>query len=289
MNRTDRDATRVVRSWLKDGADRIPDRVLDAVEARLPATHQRRASARSSMMTLLSRRSVRYGVAAAVVVGASVLGVASFLPRDIGTAPTPGSIAPTPDSIGPTPEPRVLPRGGTELAPGSYTLQGFPARIVFDVPSGFTPCSQSVAEQGICPAGEGARAPTVDFLLLENVVEQPCSDTLRDPPTDSVDDIVAAILSLEAFEATPPVDVSIDGFIGKELVVTAPDGIGCELHTWATSQRTNGVGRGEVNELTILEIDGAQVMVTIAHFPSDPPPEGLAVLRQVVDSIRISR
>ena len=40
---TDRDVTRIVRSWLEEGATALPDRVLDAVLDQLPATPQRRA------------------------------------------------------------------------------------------------------------------------------------------------------------------------------------------------------------------------------------------------------
>ena len=38
----ERDVTRIVRSWLEEGATALPDRVLDNVLDRLPATHQRR-------------------------------------------------------------------------------------------------------------------------------------------------------------------------------------------------------------------------------------------------------
>ena len=40
---TDRDVTRIVRSWLEEGVTALPDRVLDAVLDQLPATPQRRA------------------------------------------------------------------------------------------------------------------------------------------------------------------------------------------------------------------------------------------------------
>ena len=40
---TDRDTTRIVRSWLEEGVTELPDRVLDAVLDQLPATPQRRA------------------------------------------------------------------------------------------------------------------------------------------------------------------------------------------------------------------------------------------------------
>jgi hypothetical protein len=41
---TDRDTTRIVRSWLEEGVTALPDRVLDAVLDQLPATPQRRAA-----------------------------------------------------------------------------------------------------------------------------------------------------------------------------------------------------------------------------------------------------
>ncbi len=41
---TDRETTRIVRSWLEDGVTRLPDNVLDAVLDQLPSTHQRRAT-----------------------------------------------------------------------------------------------------------------------------------------------------------------------------------------------------------------------------------------------------
>ena len=39
---TDRDVTRIVRSWLEEGATALPDRVLDVVLDQVPATPQRR-------------------------------------------------------------------------------------------------------------------------------------------------------------------------------------------------------------------------------------------------------
>jgi hypothetical protein len=276
LNRTERDATRVVRSWLEEGADRIPDRVLDAVEAQLPANPQRRAGWLSRRLSMLNRRNVGFGLAAAIVVGAAAFGVASIGPLNVGTKP-------------PIPEAETLPLESKVLEPGFYALEGFPARLVSDVPDGFVPCGMSEAERGICPAGEGARAAALGVMVVENVVQEPCSDVLRDPPPASLDELVAAISSLEGFEATPAVDVSIDGVAGKQFVVTAPGRLRCQYLTWSGAERINGVGVGEVNELTILDIDGSFLMVALAHFPTDPPRESLAVLREVAESIRVDR
>jgi hypothetical protein len=205
---------------------------------------------------------------------------------ELGSIPAPGATSTSQPTRGPIPEARTLPLTSPELAPGWYELEGFPARVVFDVPAGYSSCTESVVEQELCTA---VRAPALAFLIVENVVEEPCSESVRNPAPSSLDELVTAISSLDGFEATPPVNVSIDGISGKRFVLTAPGGIGCPLLTWSTSERINGVGSGEVNELTILEIDETFVMVSLAYFPSDPTPDGLAVLRQVVDSIRIGR
>jgi hypothetical protein len=39
---SDRELTRIVRSWLEDGVNALPDRVLDDVLVQLPVTSQRR-------------------------------------------------------------------------------------------------------------------------------------------------------------------------------------------------------------------------------------------------------
>jgi hypothetical protein len=39
---SDREPTRIVQSWLEEGANVLPDRVLDDVLERIPVTPQRR-------------------------------------------------------------------------------------------------------------------------------------------------------------------------------------------------------------------------------------------------------
>ena len=64
----DRDVTRIVRSWLEEGVDVLPDRVLDRVFDQLPATPQRRSwwpvRRFASMNT-----PIRYAIAAAAMTG----------------------------------------------------------------------------------------------------------------------------------------------------------------------------------------------------------------------------
>ena len=71
---TDRDVTRIVRSWLEDGPTALPDRVLDSVLDRLPATSQRRA--RWPAWRLREMNSfAKFALAAAAVVVVAFVGI----------------------------------------------------------------------------------------------------------------------------------------------------------------------------------------------------------------------
>ena len=118
----------------------------------------------------------------------------------------------------------------------------------------------------------------------------PCSDQetaeLLDPPVGpSVDDLVTAISNLEGYEATPPEDITVSGFSGKEFTLTAPaDGCGA---TWATADRTTGMGAGEVNLLRIIDVDGVRVMISLAHHPQETPDASVAAVLGIIGSVQI--
>jgi hypothetical protein len=93
MSRTDRDVTRVVQSWLEEGATALPDRVLDTVLDQLPATPQRR-SLWSAWRHLLMNNTVRIALAATAVVvvvliGYQLLSGPTALAPGSGPSPTP--------------------------------------------------------------------------------------------------------------------------------------------------------------------------------------------------------
>jgi hypothetical protein len=286
--RTDRETTRIVRTWLEEGVTSLPDRVLDNVLDQLPATHQRRSwwpPQRFLQMTRL----MQTATAAVAVLVAVILGY-SLLPGSagIGGRPTP---APTPIPTS-SPSPSPLPTdGNSDLSPGSYSLSGFPVGISFEVPAGWVACSESAVEQGVCHLPADAAETAVSFLIVDNVVSDPCSEGEEglDPPVGpSVDDLVAAISGLDGFESTAPLDVSVDGHPGKEFTVTAPNDATCALKTWATSNRTNGVGAGEINILQILDVNGTRVMISGAyHRGSSAAAQEVAALQQVMASVRI--
>ena len=66
----DRDATRIVRSWLENGVTQLPDRVLDDVLREIPAIPQRRRSWGAATLPQLNR-AAQFGLATAAVLARS--------------------------------------------------------------------------------------------------------------------------------------------------------------------------------------------------------------------------
>jgi energy-converting hydrogenase Eha subunit A len=97
---SERDATRIVRTWLESGSTAIPDRVVDAVLAELPSRRQRRPRW-SSWRTLTMKPIIPLAAGAAVIVLAVALG-AQFLPGNpsIGGPTSSPSASPTPAFVG---------------------------------------------------------------------------------------------------------------------------------------------------------------------------------------------
>ena len=127
---TDRDVTRIVRSWLDEGVTALPDRVLDTVLDQVPATPQRRAwwpARRFVDMNSLAK----IAVAAAAVIVVAFVGI-RLLPGQGNTGaslPSPSSSpseTPSPSALpspSPSPSPALFPSG--PLPAGSYTIQPF--------------------------------------------------------------------------------------------------------------------------------------------------------------------
>jgi len=287
---TNRDVTRSVRSWLKEDRHEDADRVLDIVLDQLDTTPQRRAGWLARRFPLMNNSAIRYGIAAAAVVLAVVIGINFLSDPNVGGGPD-STATQTPTA---TPNAAVgtaeLPFGDHPLNAGTYSLEpSFPVRITFEVPEGWTSCSSGVVEQCVRGGPEDLSGAGVSFLIVDNVIADPCGpyNLLLDPPVGpSVEDLVTAISNLDGFEATAPMDVTVDGFQGKQFTVTAPAVPGCELKTWVTANRTNGVGAAEINELRILDVDGVRVLIIDTYFP-EQSEESRSAVNQVLASIQI--
>ena len=290
---------RLTDFYAGEGTARAPDRVLESSLAAIEGVPQRHGLAR--MPGLLQPRNPYVGllVAAVVVIAVGALGLALFRPTvnpRAGAAPSPSPparaiLAPTASmTASPTPTPLPIPSPNADsLAAGRNRLADpFPVPVSYEVTDGWSNCSAGPLEQIVClPASIGSGG-SVSFLIVANVVADPCTGALASPPVGpSVDDLVTAISDLHGFSATTPEDVTIDGYAGKSLEVTAPTNSPCDLRTWATRDRTNGVGSGELNVIRIVDVDGVRVMIAGAYFPDQDPSGTRAAIDAVLDSLQI--
>ena len=286
---TEHEANRIVRSWMREGITALPDRVLDEVLDQLPATPQRRATWWPVRRLFDMNTALAVGLATAAVVVVALVGATLFASPDTGI----GDGVDVPTST-PSTTPMAWPTSqGTELAAGTYLTDGpTPFRTTITVPEGWIACGTGPIESIACAGPRDPRA--VDVVIIENLVADPCdsSRALLDPPIGgSVDDLVTGLSNLPGFAASEPTDVTVDGFSGKQLELTAPSQPACVLDengfgVWATASRTNGVGPGETNLLRILDVNGERVVIAAAYQPVASAAE-VAEVRAIFESVRV--
>ena len=152
---TDRDTTRIVRSWLEDGVTQLPGSVLDGVLDQLPATHQRRATWWRARRPFEMNKILAFSAAAVAIVVVAIVGIGLFGP----TGPNFGAPEETP-IVTPTPEAQALVVGahgpGTfTTTPGGDNPDENPPRITFDMPEGWS------ATQPFFISSESGRKPVL--------------------------------------------------------------------------------------------------------------------------------
>ena len=310
---TDRDTTRIVRSWLDEGVTQLPDRVLDAVLDEVPATRQRRGTwwavpGPARMTTMLE-----YGVAAAAMVAVVLIGVTTFGTPTVGG---PG-LEPTPTAEASIPEPTAtaepsrtptgfLPEGRFVLSDGrlSDRLTGVPITVTIPAPGWYGEPGGGILgnvpeEQDFGPEDAWMIGPFVGEI---HVPADPCrwSTTMPDTPATSVDEVVGALRSQASRDASEPVDIMVDGHAGKSITLRVPDDADfgecdrnplsgdAEFCTLAESKSAvchrYHQFPGQIDELWILEVNG-EVAVIDATWSDATPPRALDELQAILDSI----
>ena len=285
-----------------EGSTPLPDDVRDAIRAQLPLTQQRPAwwpGWRFSEMN----NTAKMTLAAAAVLVVAFLGV-----RFLGLGSNIGGPQATPS---PTPIPQSFPNGGPNLSPGTYAVDDpFPVRITFDVPEGWFSWVSNADVAGLLVdngVGDGGSGWGITFWIVDNVYADPCEPTSALDPAlgPSVDDLATALTNLPGYDATTPTVVTVSGFPGVELELTAPEyGEECPAHrTWsaATFSEPRVMFPGETNRLQVLDVDGVRLVIVIVEYahtteleeslgiPFDPEAHlaDRVGLRQILDSIRI--
>jgi hypothetical protein len=313
---TDRDVTGIVRSWLEEGATALPDRVLDTVLDRLPATSQRRAlwpAWRFREMTNVWK----LAIAAAALVVVAIVGI-NLLPGRAGVgvalpSPTPAA-SPTPiPSPSPSPSPASFPDG--PLAAGSYAVQPFVGQegvcagqvgctesgttddsilITFTVPDGWSGLGGTVVRTAESYAPPGGAS--LFFMRGGWLYSKLCGGPGPDISTGTtVDEFVTALVDHPDLNVTRPVPVTLGGYSGQYLELKAPANIATNQDSPAPSQCAYyfvwepGIyaqGPNQTWHIWVLDVRGIRVVIRSDTFPGTTAAVK-AQLSAIVASIQI--
>ena len=291
---TDRDSTRIVRSWLRTDEYESADRVLDAVLDQLDTTPQRRATWWPARRLPEMNTFAKFGVAAAVVAVAAILGFNYLIASNVGgpdlEGPTPSpSASPT---VSPLPTPVVsgsLPQSGSVIQ-GSYTIADpFPVQLGLDIGPGWTMWSSGVLAD-VVAVYKGSPDPpeglAIGLLIVDNVHADPCDPSAgeMDPPVGSAPmDLAEALAAQTGTESTDPVPVEIDGYGGVFLDYrNTGDGECGSMQRWPGRDALVG----ERDQVWILDVEGTRLVIDAASFEGTSE-EDIAEMRSIVESIQI--
>ena len=133
--------------------------------------------------------------------------------------------------------------------------------------------------------------------VVGNIYSDPCRDTLLDPPLGpTVDDLATAFTNVVGWEATAPTDVALDGYAGKQLVLTVPvdtDFGACvtgRFMAWSEDGISGSrwlQGPGQIQETWIVDVEGERLVIEASYFP-EISRGNRAELQEVIDSIQIN-
>lgn len=299
---TDRDTTRIVRSWLEDGVTALPDRVLDAVLDRVPATPQRRSSwptRRFADMPSLAR----FVIAAAAVLVVAVIGY-NLLPARTSVGGPGPSPSPATTPTAPTSAATVVPTASATAA-GTYRISAADVTLIpysITVPDGWT--VDGGASRGEAFGGTGA---TVTTWILTHVYGNACNWSGTLVPVADRSAAVAALTAQVGHPHSAPVEMTIGGRPATKIVLTLDEAKANTLcpgsyvgntgisPPWAGERLWPDPGPDESGgwklfagqTTTVYVIDGGShpmVLMTVRHV--DTPAADVAQLDQILASVR---
>lgn len=288
---SDRDTTRIVRSWLEEGVTELPDRVLDSVLDRLPATNQRRSTWWPARRIAQMNTAAKFGLAAAVIVVAALLGLNYLIAPNIG-GPRLGDQTPSPS---PVPSATIQRLGSAPLDPGQVVATGFGdsglVSFTFTVPDGWV----GFSGVGLLPA-TGTEGPDGMGIGLGEVnaglFSDPCLWVAGQevPVGPTVDDLANALAGQTAHEASTPVDVTLGGYAGKRVDLELPSDVAScnngEFYPWVGSIYAQGPDNHW--DVWILDVEGDRIVVLATYFPGTSAGDR-AEQQAIIDSIVIER
>jgi len=301
-----RDLDRLIQSFLAEGPMELPDPSYDEVRDRMEQKRQRAFIGpwRTSDMN----RYLKIGLAAAAVV---VIAVVAFNLLPGSSAPggeTSASPSVSPSVAEPSTEPSTaagLPVGSSFMLadgqPSGNEIGSLAMTVTIPAPGwdGEPDDGILVKNDADPPDGSGMIVwAGVDHLY---VYGDPCdwSSTRPETPSTTVDEVVAALAAQASRDASAPVDITLDGYVGKAITLHVPDDIAysageftdCDqgkfgswsMGTTDLSPHRYHQGPGQIDEVWILDVDGLLVVIDWTYYERTPADD-VGELRAIVES-----
>jgi len=298
---TDRDMTRIVRSWLRTDEHESADRVLDNVLGLLDATPQRRSWWPARRIADMNNNA-KIAIAAAAVVVVAVIGY-NLLPGRGGVGGPGISPSPSPDATpSPAPSPTIavaFPPVGP-LAVGRHTFTEDDLEF-----------SLAISSSGWVSRGYGAdirggnikkgsfEQPDSAWVLIwsiDGVYDDPCGQVAGPVLSGNPADLAAAVAGLPAATATGPSDMTIGGYPAKHVTLVYGADAGCAPSSYYPWYNDLACGAdapcsrwlSAINSTLrawIVDVNGTHFWIEAETYEG-ASPELDQELREMVDSIQ---
>ncbi len=288
---TDRDLTRIVRSWLHEDAHEDADRLLDLVLDEIDTTPQRRAPWLARRFPIMNSNFGRVALAAAVVIG--VVGfqyISNSNTGGPGATPTPQPTA-TPESSGAAP---------TSLA--AVELPAGSSHVLWDTPGDIRISVTIPASGWFGGVGRGFiikpnnPAPPVAGVLVWQgplyVYGDRChwATTPPETPATTVLEIVEALMAQTPDDGGSPLSVSLGGYSGVLIKLHVPEDAvfaDCdrgEFRSWVGDPVADNAryhqGPGQDDYVWVIDVNGTPVILDVGNFY-----QTLSATREEMDAI----
>lgn len=299
---TTRNPDLLIKAFLDEGVDQLPDRSFDAARAAIDQTRQWAVIGPWKEAQIMN--ATRFALIAAAIAVVAVVAI-RFLPTtNIGPGPSPtptvqSAASPaavpshTPAAAAPgTPLPLASPGA---IGPGTYSMGTWaPVPVTFQLYSDWTLDGNGIVRKGSAGQWLGFSAWAVDHVFADA-----CHWTGTSRQVSTAADIVAALAAQTGREVTPPVDVTLDGRSAQKVHLYVPegspptcDGGGAALYVrnWTDPNGDESGGwasdSGQIDDVYVVDVDGTPlVLVATSHQYSDPG--AAAELQQIINSVRL--
>lgn len=283
----DRQMDQLLDAWLDTGPSVAPSRVTEATRLEIRYTRQPAAlRGWPSRKFHVTNNAIRIALATTVVAVAALLGFTYLVAPNVGGPGVNGS--------SPSPSPRPMPAAEGPLESGTYSAgDAFSVPVTFTLPAGWR---GSVPGPYRLDLGWRDKLGGVYFSKFRDVSVDPCDSDqgyLSPQPGPSVDDLVTALADMPGIRVTDLKDVSVGGYAGTQLTMSAPDSFaGCSLGSdgymiwrlplgWAHTMTP-----AERDRVWILDVNGERLVIVARELPGYTD-EQRAEVQGILDSIRI--